>query len=56
MDAIRDELRRPDSPTPTGTWETVLEARAQELAAKDVLLEEITVPALTFLNRPQCRI
>jgi hypothetical protein len=46
MDAIRDELRWPDSATPIGSWETVLEARAQELAATGVPLEEITDPIL----------
>lgn len=46
MDAIRDELRWPDTATPIGSWETVLEARAQELAATGVQLEEITDPIL----------
>ena len=46
MDAIRDELRLPDSATPIGSWETILEARAQELAATGVPLEEITDPIL----------
>jgi len=46
MDAIRDELRLPDSSTPTGSWETVLDARAQELAAAGVPLEEINDPIL----------
>lgn len=46
MDAIRAELRWPDSTTPIGSWETALEARAQELAATGVPLEEITDPIL----------
>jgi hypothetical protein len=46
MDAIRDELRWPASATPIGSWETVLEAGAQELAATGVPLEEITDPIL----------
>ena len=46
MDAIRGELRWPDSATAIGSWETVLEARAHELAATDVLLEEVTDPIL----------
>lgn len=46
MDAIRDELRWPNSATPIGSWETVLEGRAQELAATSVPLEEITDPIL----------
>jgi hypothetical protein len=46
LDAIRDELRWPDSVTPIGSWETVLEARAQELAATGVALEEIADPIL----------
>ena len=46
MDAIRGELRWPDSATTIGSWETVLEARAQELAATGVPLEEITDPIL----------
>ena len=46
LDAIRDELSLPDSAAPTGIWETVVEARAQELAATDVLLEEVTDPIL----------
>ena len=46
MDAVRDELRRPDSATPIGSWETALESAAQELAATDVPLEEITDPML----------
>jgi len=46
MDAIRDELRWPDSAAPIGSWDTVVEARAQELAATGVLLEEVTDPIL----------
>jgi len=46
MDAVRDELRWPDSATPTGSWETVVEAKAQELAATSVPLEETTDPSL----------
>jgi len=40
LDAIRDELKWPD--TPVGSWGTVVEARAQELAATEVPLDEIT--------------
>ena len=40
LDAIRDELKWPD--TPVGSWRTVVEARAQELAATEVPLDEIT--------------
>jgi hypothetical protein len=46
MDAIREELRWPGSAAPTGTWETVLEARARELATTDLPLAEITDPIL----------
>jgi hypothetical protein len=46
MDAIRGELRWPDSAAAIGSWETVLEARAQELAATGVPLEEIRDPIL----------
>jgi len=46
LDAIRDELRWPDSATPIGSWETVVEATAQELAATGVPLEEVTDPIL----------
>ena len=46
MDAIRGELRLPDSATPIGSWETVVEARARELAPTGVPLEEITDPIL----------
>lgn len=46
MDAIRDELRWSDSATPTGSWETALDARAQELAVTGVPLEEISDPIL----------
>jgi hypothetical protein len=42
MDAIRDEMRLPGSAAPIGSRETVLDARAQELAGTDVPLEEIT--------------
>jgi hypothetical protein len=46
MDAIRGELRWPGSAAAIGSWETVLEARAQELAATGVPLEEIRDPIL----------
>ena len=46
MDAIREELRRPASAPPAGSWETVVEARAQELAATGVPLEQIAEPIL----------
>lgn len=46
MDAIRDELRWTDNGPPIGSWESALEARAQELAATGVPLEEVTDPIL----------
>ncbi|HET9973572.1 MAG TPA: hypothetical protein VFQ68_35435 [Streptosporangiaceae bacterium] len=42
MDAIRDEMRLSGSAAPIRSRETVLDARAQELAATDVPLKEIT--------------
>lgn len=46
MDAVRDELKWPDSARPVGSWETVLDARAYELAATGVPLEEVADPIL----------